>query len=181
MRIDRLREEFDIDVKWRAFPLHPEVPREGIRLEDLFRHTTVNVVEYAKRLKRTADELGLPFADERSMTFNTRRCQELGLWAESMGKGHAFHMAAFRACLAESRNLADETVLLDIAESAGLVRADAKAALDGRAFSDAVDRDWEDARRMEITAVPTVVLNGRRMAGFHPYGTLARLVTGRLF
>lgn len=179
MRIDRLQEEFDMDVKWRAFPLHPEVPEGGMALADLFRNTTVNVAEYAKRLKRTADELGLPFG-ERTMTYNTRRAQELGLWADAMGRGHAFHMAAFRAYLADGKNLADETVLLDIAESAGLQRDDAKAALEGRAFSDAVDRDWRDARRIGITAVPTVVLDNRRISGFQPYDTLARLVTGEL-
>jgi predicted DsbA family dithiol-disulfide isomerase len=31
-----LTREFDIDVRWVAFPLHPEIPPDGLTLEKLF-------------------------------------------------------------------------------------------------------------------------------------------------
>ncbi|NIP60570.1 MAG: DsbA family protein, partial [Gemmatimonadetes bacterium] len=38
-RLDRLREELpeglELDVTWRPFEIHPEVPREGMPVEDL--------------------------------------------------------------------------------------------------------------------------------------------------
>jgi hypothetical protein len=35
VRIDQLQKEFDIQVRWIAFPLHPETPDEGLTLEEL--------------------------------------------------------------------------------------------------------------------------------------------------
>ena len=48
------------------------------------------------RLKRAAEELGLPLG-ERKKTYNSRRAQELGKWAETAGKGDEFHDAVFCA------------------------------------------------------------------------------------
>ena len=36
MRTDKLREEFDLDIRFSVFPLHPETPDEGQSLEELF-------------------------------------------------------------------------------------------------------------------------------------------------
>src|SRR5260370_35480820 len=33
LRIERLRREFAVDVRWRPFELHPETPRSGAHLE----------------------------------------------------------------------------------------------------------------------------------------------------
>lgn len=32
-RIEQLQREFDVDVEWRPFGLHPETPRSGAQLE----------------------------------------------------------------------------------------------------------------------------------------------------
>jgi len=61
-----------------------------------------------RRLRFQAMELGLPFG-ERTITCNSRLAQELGLWAESKGKGKQFHNAAFRAYFAEGHNLRSRT------------------------------------------------------------------------
>ena len=43
---------------------------------------------------------------ERTRTYNTRKAQELGLWAMDSGRGDPFHQAAFRAYFVHGRNLA---------------------------------------------------------------------------
>jgi predicted DsbA family dithiol-disulfide isomerase len=126
-------------------------------------------------LQQTAAQLGLPFG-ERRMTYNSRMAQELGKWAEQNGGGDAFHRAVFRAYFAEGRNIARLNVLMDIVQSTGGDPADARAALEQRRFSDAVDRDWQRSRTMGITAVPTFVSSGRRLVGAQGYRELARLV-----
>jgi predicted DsbA family dithiol-disulfide isomerase len=163
-------------VKWRGFPLHPETPDEGRSLEELFAGTQVDIGQMMARLRATADSLGLPLG-ERAMTYNSRLAQELGYWAESLGRGHAFHMAAFKAYFADGLNLARIPVLLDIAESAGLDRDRAGEVLDRRSFRQEVDRDWTLARSLGIVAVPTVVMGLSRLVGAQPYEALERLVT----
>ena len=67
-RIDRLKKEYEISVRWRAFPLHPETPEEGLLLEKLFEKYPVDIEEMKLHLKNTAEQFGLPFGD-RKKTF----------------------------------------------------------------------------------------------------------------
>lgn len=163
-------------MHWRAFPLHPETPREGQSLEELFRGYPTDIDEMISRLKRTADELGLPFG-ERTETFNSRLAQELGLWADEKGEGDAFHMAAFKAYFAEGRNIAQVPVLTDLAASVGLSSAEAEDVVTNRLFKEAVDRDWSDARSSMITAVPTFRMNDDRLVGAQSYQILENFVS----
>ncbi len=127
-------------------------------------------------LKKTADQLGLPFG-ERHMTFNSRRAQELGKWAEQRGLEDAFHRAVFEAYFAEGRNIAQLTVLLEIVQTVGGDPGEARTALEDGRFKAAVDQDWQRSRSMEITAVPTFVTSGRRLVGAQSYQDLARFMT----
>jgi len=54
------------------------------------------------RLRRVADELGLPWR-ERDRTYNSRLAQEMSKWAEDKGSGEEFHMSVFRAYFAEGK------------------------------------------------------------------------------
>jgi predicted DsbA family dithiol-disulfide isomerase len=162
-------------VRWRAFPLHPETPEEGLTLEKLFENHPVDVTQIVRRLENKAAELGLPFG-ERTKTYNSRRAQELGSWAESKNRGDAFHMAAFKAYFVDGKNIAKIPVLLDVAASAGLPREEAEVVLSTRTFKDPVDEDWAISKVRGITAVPTFVINHDRLVGAHPYETLEKFV-----
>ncbi len=126
-------------------------------------------------LRRTADSLGLPFGDRR-MTFNSRRAQELGKWAESRSCGEAFHQAVFRAYFADGLNIAQLPVLKDIAQAIGLPGREAEAVLADGNYRTAVDQDWQRSRSMGITAVPTFNFAGQLLVGAQPYAALADLV-----
>jgi len=69
-----LKKEYRIDVNWRAFPLHPETPKEGRLLADLFANQPLNIDQMVAHLKQKANELGLPFGD-RKQTYNSRLAQ----------------------------------------------------------------------------------------------------------
>ena len=170
-----MKTEFEIDVHWVAFPLHPETPEEGRSLEDLFAGRPVDIPAMLDRLRRTAADLGLPFGD-RIMTYNSRGAQELGKWAEEKGRGDAFHHAAFHAYFAEGKNIAEVDVLADLAEAVGLSSEEARRVLaDGR-YRAAVDAEWNRSRELGVTAVPTFILNGRRLVGAQPYEALVKLM-----
>lgn len=128
-----------------------------------------------ERLRSVAGEEGLPFGD-RKMTYNSRLAQELGKWAESMGRGDDFHDAAFRAYFSDGRNLATPDVLTDVALSAGLSEEDARQVILERTFKDPVDKDWQQSYEHGVTAVPTLELNGSQLVGFQPYSEMARFV-----
>ncbi|CAB5109469.1 hypothetical protein D3OALGA1CA_3541 [Olavius algarvensis associated proteobacterium Delta 3] len=164
-----------MDIRWVAFPLHPETPREGRTLEDLFAGRPIDVGLMMDRLRTVAREEGLPFGD-RKMTYNSRLAQELGKWAESMGRGDDFHAAAFRAYFVDGQNLAEPDVLTNLACSVGLPEEDARQVLTVRTFKDPVDSDWQKSYEHGITAVPTLELNGTQLVGFQPYAEMVQFV-----
>ena len=162
-------------MHWTAFPLHPETPPDGQSLEDLFAGRPINIPEMLAHLRNTAHQLGLPFGDRR-MTYNSRRAQELGKWAENCGRGDAFHNAVFKAYFANGLNIAVDTVLMDIAQSVDLDPLEARTVIEQGQYRDAVDRDWQRSRHMGISAVPTFVINRQRLVGAQTYQDLTRFI-----
>ena len=160
-----------------AFPLHPETPEEGRTLEALFAGRGFDIAKMVTQLQSTAESLGLPFG-ERTMTYNSRRAQELGKWADTQQRGDAFHEAVFRAYFADRRNIARHEELRDLVRAVGLDPADAMAVLEERRFAEDVDADWQRARQLGIAAVPTFLFGDQRLVGAQPYAALEALVQG---
>jgi predicted DsbA family dithiol-disulfide isomerase len=167
-----------VEIRWTAFPLHPEIPAEGVTLEELFAGRRIDIPGMLQRLEHTARGLGLPFG-ERRMSFNSRRAQEAAKWAETRGQADAFHNAVFRAYFAEGKNLHAVETLAAAAESAGLRGGDLEEALRSNAFKTAVDQDWLRARQLGITAVPTFRMNGDNLVGAQPYEPLAAFLAAQ--
>ena len=144
-------------------------------LEDLFNKSSTEIDQLVEHLRTTAIDLGLPFGP-RTKTYNSRRAQELGLWAEDQGRGDEFHMQAFKTYFVEGRNLAKQDVLIDLAERVGLSGTTASKILSERSYSDRVDNDWNDSRFMGITAVPTFVMGRHKLVGAQSYEQIEELV-----
>ena len=163
-------------MRWRAFPLHPEVPPEGMTLAELFPGGEDMVAATRKQLKTAFAAEGLPYSDGLERTFNTRLAQELGAWADTQPGGEAVHDALFKAAFGHGRNLADEEVLVDVAQACGLDPILARAVLVERRFQAAVDADWQLAREGGVRAVPTFVFGGFGMRGAQPLAAMERLL-----
>ena len=170
-RIEQLQSEFNIDVHWTAFPLHPETPAEGRTLAELFAGRPINIPEMITHMKKVAKELGLPFGD-RNMTYNSRLAQELGKWAESQGKGDEFHHAVFKAYFADGLNISNTDTLIEIGKAVGLPEKEIQPVLENRTYKDAVDSDWSRAYKFGVTAVPTFMIQRKVLVGAQPYNVL---------
>ena len=118
-RIERLKKEFDISVRWRAFPLHPETPEQGIAVEQYFAGRQVDIQAMRRKVSETEEDFGLPFRGSEKI-YNSRLAQELGLWSESKNKGDEFHAAVFKAYFMDRKNIASIPVLVELAASVGL-------------------------------------------------------------
>lgn len=170
-----MRKNFEIAIQWRAFPLHPETPEEGLTLEELFAGRGVDIDKMMLRLKKVAEELGLPLG-ERKRTYNSRLAQELAKWAEAKEKGDEFHEAIFRAYFVDGNNIGKIDELVKLAKSVGLPHGEAKTVLHSRSFKNAVDSDWSKAHEMGITAVPTFVIDTQKLVGAQPYEMLEQFL-----
>jgi len=168
-RIEKLRKNFDVEVQWRFFPLHPNTPAEGLSLKELFAGRLANFEAAQINLKKLMEAEGLQF-NERTYTYNSRLAQEL-----AKGFDH-LRDSLYKAYFEGGRNIGDIAVLVDIARSAEVPADAARRVLIERTFKEAVDADWEKARQYGITGVPTFVAGGQRLVGAHPYDVLEKLV-----
>jgi predicted DsbA family dithiol-disulfide isomerase len=175
VRIERLRREHGVRIKWVHFPLHPETPQEGRSLEDLFAGRGYDVAQMQAQMRARMQAEGLPYGD-RKMTFNSRLAQELAAWADTQPGGEAIHDALFRAYFVDARNIGDPEVLVEIAASIGLPAEQAREVIEKRTHRAAVDADWNLSRRYGVTGVPTFVAGNRGVVGAQPYETLEQLV-----
>jgi predicted DsbA family dithiol-disulfide isomerase len=175
VRTERLQREYEVDLRWTVFPLHPETPVEGIELTELFAGREEDIKIMQRRLLQLTQEEGLPLA-ERTRTYNSRWAQELGKWAETVGKGADFRNAVYKAFFVEGRNIALIDELVRIAETVGLSGDGARATLLSKSFAAAVDADWQRARGLGVTAVPTHLCGGKRVVGFGSYDDFVRLI-----
>lgn len=171
-----MKEQYDINIVWTHFPLHPETPADGVSLEELFAGRSKADVEARQaRMKGLMAEEGLPYG-ERTHTYNSRLAQELGKWADTQPQGDVFHDAMFRAYFVAGQNIGDIDTLVQIAASVGLSANEARAVLTERRFKAEIDTDWQRSRDYGITGVPTFVAGGRGVVGAQPYATLERLL-----
>jgi predicted DsbA family dithiol-disulfide isomerase len=175
VRTDCLRQEYGVELRWSVFPLHPETPPEGMELAELFAGREALIRDMQVRLLQTAATEGLALA-ERTRTYNSRLAQELGKWAESRGKGDLFRHAVYQAYFVEGVNIALVEELLRISAAVGLPLDEAGAVLAERSFAPAVDADWQRAAELGISAVPTHLCDGKKLAGFTSYDEFVHLI-----
>jgi predicted DsbA family dithiol-disulfide isomerase len=174
--IDRIQKEYGIVIDWKAFSLYPEIPEQGIGLSALFPDQKPDSGRGKDRIRSAAEELGLPLGENRKTVSNSRRAQELGKWAESMGKGDLFRNAVFHAYFSEGRNIAQLAELENIASTAGLPANQVTLVLDKGLFAESVDTDWHMSEKLRIVAVPFVICGEGALAGFHPVEDYIKLL-----
>ena len=175
MRIEKLKEAYDVDVQTVHFPLHADTPMEGLSLEELFAGRDMDMDAMYTRMKGMMDEEGLPYA-KRTHTYNSRLAQELGKWADTQHGGDAIHMKLYQAYFVDQKNIADIDLLVSLAEGVGLDGAAARDVVENRTFEATIDADWEKSRGYGVTGVPTYVAEGQGVVGAQPYEVLVQFM-----
>ncbi len=175
MRVEKLKENYGVEVRWVHFPLHPDTPLDGQSLEQLFAGRGIDIDESYRQMKGRMDAEGLPYG-KRTHTYNSRLAQELGAWADTQHGGIAIHDALYRTYFVDAKDIGNADVLLEVAASVGLDVDAARAVLETRSFKDVIDADWAKSRQYGVTGVPTFVAGGYGVVGAQPYEKLEALV-----
>jgi predicted DsbA family dithiol-disulfide isomerase len=134
------------------------------------------IAEGKARFGHLAEEAGLEYG-ERTRWYDSKPAHEATLWAAALGRADSFKRAVFRAYFVHDRNIGSPDVLADLAADLGLYGDDLRRALhDGRHRAE-VEAQYEEARRIGVTAVPTFVADDRyALVGAHPYENFQTLI-----
>jgi predicted DsbA family dithiol-disulfide isomerase len=124
-----------------------------------------------------AAEAGLVMKTERERTSYSRLALEAQDWAKDHGDVDAFHHAAFDAYWRDGRDIGAVDVVLDIAKSVGMDPEALRPVLEGRTLQGKVEQEIDQARMLNIHAVPTFILDQKwAIEGAQPYALFQRVM-----
>ena len=160
MTAEQARREFDADVVWLPFDLHPEYPPEGIPLADLHRRYGIGVGE--------ADPLGDRFAasglqyNRPDIVPNTRLALRLSELARERGLHDRFHERLMDAYWSEAVNIGDADELRRLASGFALAPDDVERVIaDPSAYLDIVKGSTSQAHSIGVNGIPAFLLDRR--------------------
>jgi len=157
---EQARREFDADIVWLPFDLHPEYPPEGIPLEELHRGYGIGTGE-ADPLRERFDAAGVTY-DRPATVPNTRLALRLAELAREQGLHQAFHDRVMSAYWSEATNIGDPDELRRLAAEVGLDGDGVERVLeDPSAYLAVVEGSTRQALQAGINAVPAFVLDRR--------------------
>ncbi len=103
-----------MSIKWVQFPLHPETPKEGLSLEELFAGRDLDIPAIQEHLRELMRLEGLPYGN-RTHTYNSRLAQELSKWGKDFQQSSMLNQKIFEAYFVDGQNLADQDLLAKLA------------------------------------------------------------------
>jgi predicted DsbA family dithiol-disulfide isomerase len=158
--VEQARREFDADVTWLPFDLHPEYPPEGIRLVELHRRYGIGSGDDDPLRSRFAAS-GLDYNRPETVP-NTRLALRLSELARHRGLHEAFHDRLMDAYWAEATNIGDLDELRRLAADVGLDAEEVESVIaDSSAYLDVVEASTHEAQSVGINAIPAFVLDRR--------------------
>ena len=160
MTAEHARREFDADVEWLPFDLHPEYPPAGIPLAELHRRYGIGVGE-RDPLRARFEAAGLEYNRPETVP-NTRLALRLTELARERGLHEPFHDRLMDAYWSEARNIGEPDELRQLAAEVGLDVEDVEHVIaDGSAYLDAVEASTHEAQSVGINAIPAFLLDRR--------------------
>jgi len=169
--VPRLRDEFDLVVDWRGFPLHPRTPKGGMPLAALLGPARIPAVK--EHMKQFAARFGVTGIVHPDRVPNTGRVLAMAEYARAEGKLEEFRKAGMEAHWRHGNGLETDADLRAIAESVGLDGDAALAASGDPRYVEAVARKLAEAAEHGVTGIPTFFIGDEAVVGCQPYEALA--------
>jgi predicted DsbA family dithiol-disulfide isomerase len=169
---EQVRREFDADVTWLPFDLHPEYPPEGIPLAELHRRYGI---EGRDPLDARFADAGLEY-NRPDVVPNTRLPLRMTELARDRGLHEPFHDRLMDAYWSQATNIGEPDELRRLAAEAGLDAGDAERVIaDPDLYLDRVEASTREAQSVGINAIPAFVLDSRLLVlGAQPFEVFRR-------
>jgi predicted DsbA family dithiol-disulfide isomerase len=166
---EQARREFDAEVVWLPFDLHPEYPEEGIPLAELHRRYGLGTGD-ADPLHDRFESAGLLY-NRPEIVPNTRLALRLSELAREHGLHDRFHDRLMDAYWEEATNLGDTNELRRLAAEVGLDADEVERVIaDPSAYLDLVEGSTAQAVSLGITGIPAFLLDRRLLVlGAQPF------------
>jgi len=169
--IDKLKNQFDIELEHVGIEIHPETPICGVDLRKYISQTN----EMYENLRNRGREYGLNFCDVRMLP-NSRRSLIVGEYSRKMGKNEEFTDTIFKAYFEDCVNIGNDEVIISLAKKIGMTKKDVENALEDPLLQKTYENNMAEAKKRNITGVPTFIINDKyTIVGAQPEQTFVEL------
>lgn len=163
-----LQGEVAAEIHFQPFELNVDMGPEGEDVVEHLQHkyglTTEQVANNQENIRQRGAELGFTFDwSKRQRTWNTFDAHRLLHWAGLEGHQRALKHALLRANFTEGRNVSDQAVLVEVAESVGLPADQARVILEAGTYAEEVREAEQFFQQNGITGVPAIIINQRHL------------------
>ena len=169
-----MEREYDVEIEWVPFELHPEIPPEGRPRNEVL--PAAYMARAQEGVNRMAAAVGLHLGLHERL-INSRPTLQAAEFARQQGRFAAMHHELFKAYWDEGRDVSDMPVLKDIAARAGVDVTGMEAAVQENRFGDYLDARRAEAEELGINGIPAHVIADRYLVmGAQPYDVFERVM-----
>jgi predicted DsbA family dithiol-disulfide isomerase len=163
--VRKLKPEFDLEVDWHGFQIHPEWPAEGMAAS-AYRPGMDPEARRAiwRRIEAMAEATGFTMKQPHVLA-NSRVALEAAEFAQQCGVGEAFEERVYRAYFNEGLNIGSQGVVAELAAEAGMDRNDLNLAIESNRYVERLRDNASDAHTRGVSGVPTFFVGEYALVG----------------
>jgi predicted DsbA family dithiol-disulfide isomerase len=165
VRLERLRDEYDLKVNWRLVEIHPENPVQGRPVEELgYPPEQWNeMMGELGEMARTEQIVIQPH----TFTTNSRKALLLAEAAKEQGSTvfYALHKRLFEAYFGDGINIGDVEVLRELAANVGVMPDTIERAWQNQKYLKQIRQNLMAAQKLEVSGTPTYFFGERKLTG----------------
>ena len=170
LRLERLREHYDLKINWCMLEIHPDTPVEGKPVTALG-YSNERWQQMMDNLSGLAAEEGVRLR-EHDVTANSHKALLLAEAAKDAGHDifYALHRRLFTAFFEDGLNIGDTTVLTGLAADCGVPQELIRNAWSDTQYEKKLQENLAAAGKYNVHATPTVFFSEQhRLDGALPY------------
>jgi len=162
--IDHLDPKPNLEIQWRSFQLNPNLvdqPKKDMftYLAELKGQSLEWSIQMHNQLTETAKELGLDYRFDLAKIANSLDAHRIIQLAKTLSLDNDMEERLFYAYFTEGACISDPSLLIRLASDIGIPEIEAKKVLEEKLFTEAIERDLEEAMQLGVRGVPFFVFN----------------------
>jgi predicted DsbA family dithiol-disulfide isomerase len=175
VRLERLREHFNLKINWCFLEIHPDTPTSGMPVQELG-YADAQWRQMMDNLMAMGAAEGISFR-EHDFTTSSHRALLLAEAAKEEGADvfYRLHRRLFAAYFTEGRNIGDAEVLRELATECDVAAGTVERAWREDRYEQQLQRYLVGAHELEVRATPTIFFGREnRLNGALPFEAFLR-------
>lgn len=156
----------EVEIEWKSFQLNPGLETDvTINIDQYLADKKGWTIDHARQMNdyvtKMAAEAGLTYHLDKAVVANSFKAHRFSHLAKKHGLGVEAEEQLFKAYFTDSKNIDDDSTLIELGSQIGLDAAEVKQTLASDAFAKDVEHDIDTAQHLGIQGVPFFVLNNK--------------------